>query len=87
MNDNGADVIGMRLELRDLFACIVVVDSDLTVSQLVSSSRSYKTQSRSRCSIQIIRPADNPVLPRNEAAGTDGDIGEFEGLYDLLGLV
>lgn len=37
--------------------------------------------------IQIIRPADNPVLARNEATGTDRDISELEGLDHLLGLV
>ncbi len=40
-----------------------------------------------RAAVQIIRPADNPILPGDEAARTDGHIGELEGLDDLLGLV
>ncbi len=38
-------------------------------------------------SVQIIRPADNPILPGNEAAGADGHVGELERLDDLLRLV
>ena len=34
--------------------------------------------------LEVIRTADNPVLPRNESTGTNGDIGEFEGFDDRL---
>jgi hypothetical protein len=35
--------------------------------------------------LEVIRTADNPVLPRNESTGADGDIGEFECFDDGLG--
>ena len=36
--------------------------------------------------LEVIRPANNPVLPRNESTGTNGDIGELEGFdYRLEG--
>lgn len=34
--------------------------------------------------LEVIRTADNPVLPRNESTGADGDIGEFECFDDGL---
>jgi hypothetical protein len=34
--------------------------------------------------LEVIRTAYNPVLPRNESTGTDGDIGEFECFDDRL---
>ena len=34
--------------------------------------------------LKVVGTADDPVLPRNEATGTDGDIGKLEGLDDLL---
>ena len=37
--------------------------------------------------LEIIGAADDPVLPCDEAAGTNGHIGELEGLDDLLRLV
>lgn len=37
--------------------------------------------------LEVIGTADNPVLASNKATGTNGDIGELEGLYDLLRLV
>ena len=60
VNDNGANVIGMRFKRRDLFAGVVVVDSKL----------------------EVITATDNPILPRDESAGSNGDICELEGLDD-----
>lgn len=37
--------------------------------------------------LEVIGTANNPVLPCDEPAGTNGDIGEFESLDDLLSLV
>lgn len=37
--------------------------------------------------LEIIGAANDPVLSRDEATGADGNIGELEGLDDLLGLV
>lgn len=37
--------------------------------------------------LEVIAAANNPVLARNEAACSYGNIGEFEGLNDRLGLV
>lgn len=37
--------------------------------------------------LEIIAAAYNPVLARNEATCSYGDIGEFEGLDDRLGFV
>lgn len=34
--------------------------------------------------LKVIGTADNPVLPRNESTGTNGDIGELEGFDDGL---
>jgi hypothetical protein len=34
--------------------------------------------------LEVIRTANNPVLPRNESTGTNGDIGEFKRLDDGL---
>lgn len=35
--------------------------------------------------LEVITTADDPVLTGDEAAGSDGDIGELEGLDDGLG--
>ena len=35
--------------------------------------------------LEVITTADDPVLAGNEAAGSDGDIGELESLDDGLG--
>ena len=35
--------------------------------------------------LEVIRTADNPVLPRNESTSTDRDIGELECFDDRLG--
>ena len=85
MDDNGADIIGMGLKRGDLLARVVVVDADLAGSH--RSAPATRLMHSVRAAIQIIRPADNPVLPGDEAAGTDRHIGELEGLDDLLGLV
>ena len=37
--------------------------------------------------LEVIATANNPVLARNEAACSYGNIGEFEGLNDRLGFV
>lgn len=37
--------------------------------------------------MEVVRPANDPVLPRNEATGSYGDIREFECFYDGLGFV
>jgi hypothetical protein len=37
--------------------------------------------------LEVIAAANNPVLARNEATCSYGDIGEFEGLNDRLGFV
>jgi hypothetical protein len=34
---------------------------------------------------RVYPTCDYPILPRNEAAGTDGHVGEFECLDDRLG--
>jgi hypothetical protein len=81
---NRSDVVGVRLEGGNLFARVVVVNADLAVTQ--GSVRPPPVGKSDSC-IQIIRPADDPVLPGNEATGTDRDIGELESLDNLLGLV
>lgn len=35
--------------------------------------------------LEIVGPADDPILASNEAAGSDGDISELEGFDDGLG--
>ncbi len=65
VNDNGSDIVGMRLERRNLFRGVVVVDTEL----------------------KVVGAADNPVLARNEATGTDRKVGQFERLNRALGLV
>lgn len=37
--------------------------------------------------MKIIGAANDPILARDEAAGADRDVGEFEGLDDLLCLI
>lgn len=37
--------------------------------------------------LKVVGTADNPVFPRNKSTGSDGDIGKFKGLDDLLRLV
>jgi hypothetical protein len=36
---------------------------------------------------EVIRTANDPVLPRDEAAGANGDICQLKGLDDCLGFV
>ena len=36
--------------------------------------------------LKVIAATHDPILPGNEAAGSDGNIGELEGLDDLLGV-
>ena len=37
--------------------------------------------------LEVVGAANNPVLARDKATGTDGKIGEFERLNSALGLV
>jgi len=85
MDHDRADVIGVRLKGGDLLARVVVVDADLAVAH--GSVPAAPWEQTGGVAVQIIRPADNPVLPGNEAAGADGHVGKLECLDDLLGLV
>ncbi len=37
--------------------------------------------------LEVVASADDPVFAGDEAAGADGDVGEFEGFDDLLNIV
>lgn len=52
VDSDRSDIIGVRLELRNLLRRIIVVHSQL----------------------EVIGPADNPVLASNETTGPNGDV-------------
>ena len=85
VDDDGADIVGMRLERRNLLAGVVVVYPNLAEGPCQPPC--FPVLSALQVDSQVIRSADNPVLPRHESAGADRHIGELKGLDDLLRLV
>lgn len=88
MDHDGSDVIWVRFEGGNALGGV-------TGDTLVSMVRAPRSRQRSRrhdilvvyAELEVVAAADYPVLPRNEASSSYGDIGELEGLDDFWELV
>lgn len=81
MDGNCADIVRMCLKRCDLLRGVVVVDAHLEV---IGTYRWAASAQRWSCTSEVERTSNNPVLPRNEATSTNGDISKLECLDDRL---
>lgn len=80
VHSNCANIIGMRLERCDLLRGVVVVDAQLEVIGTWTAMSASLPEDSGVWALTCYYP----ILPRDEATGAYGYIGELEGLDDGL---